>query len=95
MYGGWPSSMHVPNFGTKFLFFGNSYMIIKFDINDDNIGLFILSHVFIRPKQLVTLMPFCGPFFSQSDYLNIVKHKHNISIYTMCIMLLETLIRKI
>ena len=29
-------------------------------------------------------MPSCGPIYCQSDYLNIVKYKHNISMYSMC-----------
>ena len=29
-------------------------------------------------------MPFCGPLYSQFDYLNIVKYKHSISMYSMC-----------
>jgi hypothetical protein len=84
LYGAWSSSMHVPDVGTKFSFCGNSYMISKSKIDVANLGLFILSHVFIPPKQSVTLMPFCGPLYSRSDYLNIVKYKHNISMYSMC-----------
>jgi hypothetical protein len=59
-------------------------MIAKSKIDVANLGLFILSHVFIPPKQSVALMPFCGPLYSQSDYLNIVKYKHIISMYIMC-----------
>ena len=29
-------------------------------------------------------MPFCGPIYCHSDYLNIVKYKHRISMYSMC-----------
>ena len=29
-------------------------------------------------------MPFCFPLYSQFDYLNIVKYKHSISMYSMC-----------
>ena len=29
-------------------------------------------------------MPFCGPIYCRSDYLNIVKYKHRISMYSMC-----------
>jgi hypothetical protein len=28
-------------------------------------------------------MPFCGPLYSQFNYLNIVKYKHNISMYSI------------
>ena len=84
LYGAWMSSMLVPNVGTKFCFCGNSYMISKSYIDVSNLGLFILSHVFVPPKQLVSLMPFCGPLYGHFDYLNIVKYKHNISVYCMC-----------
>ena len=60
LYGAWASSMHVPDVGTKFYFCGNSYMISKSKIDVANIGLFILSHVSISPKQSVALMSFCG-----------------------------------
>ena len=91
LYDGWPSSMHVPNVGTEFSFCGNSYMISNYSIDVSNLGLFILSHVFVPPKQLLALMPFCGPLYSQYDYLNIVKYKHNISMYIMLmnVMLME------
>ena len=36
-------------------------MIVKSNIDVANLGLFILSHVLVPPKQLVALMPFCGP----------------------------------
>jgi hypothetical protein len=84
LYGAWPSSMHVPDVGTKFFFCGNSYMISKSKIDVENLGFFILSHVFVTPKQLMTLIPFCDPLYSRSDYLNIVKYKHNIFMYSMC-----------
>ena len=29
-------------------------------------------------------MPFCAPLYSLYDYLTIVKYKHNISMYNMC-----------
>jgi hypothetical protein len=66
------------------LFCGNSYMISKYKIDVVNLGLFILSHVSVHPKQSLTLMPFFGPLYSWFDYLNIVKYKHNISMYNMC-----------
>ena len=50
LYGGWPSSMLVPNFGPKFSFCGDSYMIAKSNIDVVNFGFFILSHVFVPPK---------------------------------------------
>ena len=46
--------------------------------------MFILSHVYVPPKKLVALMEFCCPLYSQPDYLNIVKYKHSISMYSMC-----------
>ena len=58
LYGGWLSSMPLPYVGTKFSFCGNSYMISKSNIDDANLGLFILSHVFVAPKQSITLIPF-------------------------------------
>ena len=70
--------MPVPDVGTEFSICGTSYMISKSKLDVANLGLFILSHVFIPPKQLVTLMKFCGPFYSQSNYRNIVKYKHII-----------------
>jgi hypothetical protein len=77
-------SMHVTDVGTKFSFCVNSYMIVKSKIDVANIGLFILSHVFVPPKQSVALMPFYGPLYSRSYYLYIFKYKHNISMYSMC-----------
>jgi hypothetical protein len=56
--------MLVPNVGTKFYFCGNSYMISKSKIDVANLGLFILSHVFVPPKQLVALVLFYGPLYS-------------------------------
>ena len=46
--------------------------------------MFILSHVLIPPKCLVAPMPFCGHIYCWYDYLNIVKYKHSISMYSMC-----------
>ena len=51
LYGSWPSSMLVLDVRTKFSFCGNSYMIAKSKIDVANLGLFILSHVFVPPKQ--------------------------------------------
>ena len=83
LYCAWSSSILVLDVGTKFSFCGNSYMISKCNINVSNLGLFILSHVFVPPKQLVALMSFCGPLYSQSNYSNIVKYKHRISMHNM------------
>ena len=66
-YGGWLSSMHVPNVGTEFSFCGNSYMTTKSNIDVANLGLFIISHACIPPKQSVALIPFSGPLYSQSN----------------------------
>ena len=74
----------MPDVGTKFSYCGNNYMIAKSKINDANVGLFILLHVFVPPKKLIALMPFCGPLYIWSNYLNIVKYKHSISMYSMC-----------
>jgi hypothetical protein len=76
--------MHVPDVGTELFFCGNNYTISKSKIDVANLRLFILSHVFVPPKQSVALMPFCGPLYSRSNYLNIVKYKHSISMYSMC-----------
>lgn len=84
LYGGWSSSMHVPDIGTKFSFYGNSYMISNSKIDAFNLGLFILSHVLVPPEQSIELIAFCGPLYSHFDYLNIIKYKHNISMYSMC-----------
>jgi len=73
LYGAWPSSMPMHDIRTEFSFCGNSYMIAKSKIDVANLGLLILSHVFVPPKQLVALMPFGGPLQSRLDYLNIVK----------------------
>ena len=62
--GGCLSSILVPYVGTEFSFCGNNYMISKFNIDAINLGLFILSHVFLPLKLSVTLMPFCGPLYS-------------------------------
>ena len=59
-------------------------MIVKSKIDVANLGLFILSHVSIPPKKSIVLIPFCGPIYSQYDYLNIVKYIHSISMYNMC-----------
>ena len=83
LYGGWPSSLPMPDVGTKLSFCGNGFMISKSNINDASIGLFILSHVLIPPKQSIALMPFYILIYCQIDYLNIVKYKHNISMYSM------------
>jgi hypothetical protein len=74
----------MPDVGTKFSFCGNSYMIVESKIDVANLGLFILSHVYVPLKQLVALMQFCGPLYSQFDCLNIIKYKHNISMYSIC-----------
>jgi hypothetical protein len=76
--------MHVLDVGTKFYFCGNSYMISKYKIDVANLGLFILSHVFVPPKKSLSLMSFCGCLYSRFDYFNIVKYKHIISMYSMC-----------
>ena len=70
--------------GTKVFFCGDSYMIAKSNIDVSNFGLFILSHVFVPPKQSIALIPFCGSLYSIFNYSNIVKYKHNISMYSMC-----------
>ena len=59
-------------------------MIAKYNIDATNIGLFILSHILIHPKHSVALIPFGGPIYCRSDYLNIIKYKHIISMYSMC-----------
>jgi hypothetical protein len=50
--------MRVPVVGIEFSFCGHSHMIAKSNIDVANLGLFILSHVFVPPKQLVALMSF-------------------------------------
>ena len=75
--------MHVLDVRTKFSFFGYNYRIAKSTIDVANLGFFIHSHVFILPKQSISLMPFHGPLYSLYDYWNIVKYKHNISMYFM------------
>ena len=64
-------------------FCGNHFMISKSNIDAANLGLFILSHVPVPPKHSIKLMSFCGPIYCHSNYLNIVKYKHNISMYSM------------
>jgi hypothetical protein len=76
--------MLVPDVGTEFYFCCNISMISKSRIDVANLGLFILSHVFIPLKQSVALMSYCGLLYSRSDYLNIVKYKHIISMYSVC-----------
>ena len=80
LYGTWPSSTLMPDVGTEFSLCGNSYMISKSKIDVANLELCILSNVFITPKQPLSLIPLCGPLYSQSNYLNISKYKHTISI---------------
>ena len=77
--------MTMLDVGIKFSFFSNSYMIAKSKIDVANLRLLIFSHVFVFPKQSIELMQFCGPLYSRIDYSNIVKYKHSISIYSMCI----------
>ena len=85
LYGGWSSSIDVPDVGTKFSFSGNSYMVSMSNIDVTNLGLFILSHVCVPPKQSLVLIPFCGtPVYSQFYHLNIIKYKQSISMYSMC-----------
>ena len=74
----------MPDVGTEFSFCGNRFMIAKSNIDVANLGLFILSHVLVPPKQSVALTSFYFPIYFQSDYLNIVKYKHRISMYSMC-----------
>ena len=60
-YGTWLSTLPMSNVGTKLFLCGNHFMISKSIIDVSNIGLFILSHVLIPPKQSEVLIPFCGP----------------------------------
>ena len=83
LYGAWSSSLLVLDVGTEFSFSGYHFMISKSNIDVANLGLFILSYVLIPPKQSISLMPFCDPIYLQSYYLNIVKYKHIISMYSM------------
>jgi hypothetical protein len=83
LFGTFLSFPPVPNVGIGFSFCDNNYMISKSKIDVAKLGLLILSDVFIPPKESTTLMPFCGPLYSQFDYLNIVKYKHIISMYSM------------
>jgi hypothetical protein len=84
LYGTWSSSMPVPNVETKLYFCGNSYIISKSKINVANVGLLIISRVCFTPKQSVEHMPIFSPLYSRSDYLDIVKYKHNMSMHSMC-----------
>jgi hypothetical protein len=61
-----------PMLGLHFFFF-NNYMISMFKIDVTNIRLFVFAHVFIAPKQLVSLMLFLVALYSFFDYLHIVK----------------------
>ena len=74
----------MPDVETKLSFCGNHFMVYKSNIDAENIELFILSHVLVPPKQSIALMPFSSPIYYCSDYVNIVKYKHIISIYSMC-----------
>lgn len=85
LYGAWLASLPVLDVSIEFSFCGNNYMISKYKIDFVNLWLFILSHAFVPPKQLVALMPFCGIFYSRTNYFNIIKYKHSISMYSMCI----------
>ena len=84
LYGTWPSSPPVPDVGTEFSFCGNNFMISKSKINDANLGLFILSHVIVPLKKSVSLMLVCGLSIVDLITLNIVKCKHRIFMYSMC-----------
>ena len=84
LYGTWSSFIPVPDVGTTIFFFGSSYMIVKSKINVENLRFLILSHVFVPPKKSLSLMSFCGCLYSRFDYFNIVKYKHIISMYSMC-----------
>ena len=59
-------------------------MIAKSNSDVVNLGLFIHSHVLVPPKQSVSLIPPFGPIYYRFDYFNIVKYKHRISKYSMC-----------
>ena len=78
LYGAWLSYLPVLDVGTKFSFCGNHFMISKSNIDVANLGLFILSHVLVPPKQSVALVPLYDPIYCRSYYLNIVKYKHSI-----------------
>jgi hypothetical protein len=60
------------------------YVISNFKIDVAKLGLFIPSHMFVPPKHSVDLILFCIPFYSHYNYLNIVKYKHNTSMYSLC-----------
>ena len=74
----------MPDVGTKFSFCGNHFMISNYNIDVGNLGLFIISHILVPPKQSVAVMPFCGPIYCWSNYMNIVKYKPHIYMYSMC-----------
>ena len=84
LYGAWISSLPMPDVGTRFSFSDNIFMNAKLRIAVATLGLFILSHVLVPPKQLVALIPFFDHICCRSDYLNVVKYKYIISMYSMC-----------
>jgi hypothetical protein len=59
-------------------------MIPKSKIYVENLGFFMLSHVTILPKQSTVPCVIFFSLYNQFDYLNILKYKHNISMYSMC-----------
>ena len=67
LYGVWSTSLHVPDVGTKLSFCVNRFMIMKSNIDATNIGLFIISHVLVLPKQSLALMPFCDPIYCRTN----------------------------
>jgi hypothetical protein len=73
----------VFNVGLSSLFFGNNYMIAKFKIDISNLIMLILSHVFVPQKKNNTYV-ILWSFYSFNVYLNIVKYKNIISMYSMC-----------
>ena len=83
--GAWLSYFHLPNVRTKFSFCGNIFMISKDNIDATNLDLFILSRVLDPPKQSLEIMPFCSHIYCRSNYLNSMKYKDSISMYSMCI----------
>jgi len=84
LYGAWPYSLPMPDVGIELSFCCNDFVISKSNIDAANLGLFILSHVLIPPKQSIALMPFWSPIYCRLDYLNIIKYKHIICMYSMC-----------
>jgi hypothetical protein len=63
LYGTCMFSLLVPNIGIEFSFCGNNYMIFKSkifksNIDDEKIGLLILSHVFVPSKYPIEIMSF-------------------------------------